>query len=137
MSALVPPVTILIVDDSPTIRGVLRVYLSKLKVEIVEAVDGMEALEKLRSQPIGLVFSDVQMPRMDGFGLLEAVRREFGGLPFVMITMEHDQDLRARALSGGVSALLNKPARAAELISLASSLLGLSPATPGTATPSG
>ncbi len=121
-----PPLkTILVVDDSPTIRQLMRIYLMKLKVEIVEATDGQDALEKLRSQPVALIFSDVQMPKMDGFALLEAVRAEFGSLPFVMLTMQQDQGLRMKALAAGASALLDKPAKPEALLSLANSLLGL------------
>ena len=127
MSAVAPPTkkTILVVDDSSTIRNLMRVYLMKLKLDIVEATDGLDALQKLRSQPVALIFSDVQMPKMDGFGLLEAVRAEFGSLPFVMLTMQHDQGLRAKALALGASALLDKPAKPEALLELATSLLGL------------
>lgn len=117
--------SILVVDDSPTIRQLMRVYLMKLKLEIIEASDGVEALEILRSRPVSLIFSDVQMPRMDGFALLEVVRAEFGALPFVMLTMEKDQGLRTKALASGASALLDKPAKPEALLDLASTLLGL------------
>lgn len=117
--------SILVVDDSPTIRQLMRVYLMKLKLEIIEASDGVEALEILRSRPVSLIFSDVQMPKMDGFKLLEIVRAEFGALPFVMLTMEKDQGLRTKALASGASALLDKPAKPEALLDLASTLLGL------------
>ncbi len=127
MSAVAAPQMklILVVDDSPTIRQLMRIYLMKLKVEIIEATDGQDALQKLRSQPIALIFSDVQMPKMDGFALLEAVRAEFGNIPFVMLTMQQEQGLRTKALALGASALLDKPAKPEALLALATSLLGL------------
>src|SRR5204862_3384657 len=67
---------ILVVDDSLTTRTLEKSVLEAHGYQVAIAVDGVEALNHLRAEPVGLVITDVEMPRLDGFGLLEEIKRD-------------------------------------------------------------
>ena len=69
-------VTILTVDDSRTMRDMLRMALVDAGFRVVQAEDGLHGLDVLREEQPHVVITDINMPRMDGFGFIEAVRRE-------------------------------------------------------------
>lgn len=105
---------VLIVDDSAAIRKILQRVLGQAKVPIsqfFEAGDGLEALEVLKANPIGLVLSDINMPNMDGLQLLSQVRavEEWKKVPFVMITTEGSQAKVLEAVQLGASGYVRKP----------------------------
>ncbi|MBI4402570.1 MAG: response regulator [Deltaproteobacteria bacterium] len=79
---------ILVVDDNVTNRKLLRVTVETEGFTVVEAVDGLDALAKLEEQPIGAIISDILMPKMDGFSLCMAVKRnpKLRSIPFIMYT---------------------------------------------------
>lgn len=97
--------TVLVVDDSITSRALLKNILEPAGYKVVLAVDGQEALSALRMQPVDLVVSDVEMPRMDGFELTGAIRKNpaSANLPVVLVTaLASDQD-RAKGLEAGAN----------------------------------
>jgi two-component system chemotaxis sensor kinase CheA len=101
---------VLVVDDSVTTRTLEQSILEAAGCEVLTAVDGAEAWERLQDEPCDLVVSDVEMPRMDGFALCRAIResRRFRTLPVVLVTaLEHEED-RARGLEAGADAYLVK-----------------------------
>ena len=103
---------VLIVDDFSTMRKVIRNLLKQLGYEnIVEAEDGVTALEALRSQKIDFVISDWNMPNMTGFELLKQVRAD-GALaktPFLMVTAESLKENVVEAVKAGVDNYIVKP----------------------------
>jgi two-component system chemotaxis response regulator CheY len=107
-------VNILIVDDSAAIRKILQRVLGQANVpisQVFEAGDGLEALEVLKSQNIGLVLSDINMPNMDGLQLLSQVRavEQWKNVPFVMIPTEGSHAKVLEAVQLGASGYVRKP----------------------------
>ena len=104
--------TILVVDDSLMVRQQVKRALAHDGFEIVEAQDGVDALEKANAAPeIALVICDVNMPRMGGLDFLESFRREarFKAVPVVMLTTEAQSDLVARSKALGAKGWIIKP----------------------------
>ncbi len=104
--------TILIVDDQPDLRSILRQVLEDAEFECVEASDGDMALEILRDRPsIDLVVIDFKMPRMNGLKLLESMKAHpvLRNVQTIFITAEHSDDLRTRAIQTGADQVLFKP----------------------------
>jgi two-component system chemotaxis sensor kinase CheA len=104
--------TVLVVDDSITTRTLERSILEAQGYAVLVSVDGLAALERLRSgaERIDLVVADVEMPRMDGFGLLQAIRNDPGlsALPVVMMTSRNSPDDIQRGLDLGANAYVTK-----------------------------
>ena len=103
---------ILIVDDFATMRKVIRNLLKQIGYEnIAEAEDGVMALAELRSQKIGFIISDWNMPNMTGLELLKEVRADAGlsSTPFLMVTAEALQDNVVQAVKAGVDNYIVKP----------------------------
>ena len=108
----------LIVDDQQTIRSLVRNGLKEIGVaEIEDAVDGEDGLRVLLSRRINLIISDFNMPKLDGLGLLRAVRAtpQLKSIGFIMLTGRADNDLVARAQQFGVNNYLVKPFTVATL----------------------
>src|SRR5690348_2792984 len=108
------PVNVLIVDDSAAIRKILQRVLRQTDAsfgEIWEAGDGLEALDVMKSQNVGLVLSDVNMPNMDGLRLLAEIKGHdhLKSVPVVMITTEGSQNKVMEALNLGASGYVRKP----------------------------
>jgi two-component system chemotaxis response regulator CheY len=108
------PLNVLIVDDSAAIRKILQRVLRQADVslgEIWEAGDGVEALDLMKSQNVGLVLSDVNMPNMDGLQLLAEIKNQdhLKSVPVVMITTEGSQNKVMEALNLGASGYVRKP----------------------------
>ncbi len=117
---------ILIVEDSPTMRQLLRFALSRLKdVEIVEAQDGMDGWTKISGDRFDLVLIDINMPVMDGLKLIGLIRNEddLNDVPIVVITSETAQQDRQRALNLGANEYLTKPIQTNRVLAVAKSLL--------------
>jgi two-component system, chemotaxis family, chemotaxis protein CheY len=103
---------ILLVDDSKTMRQVLKTYLIAPHYELVEAESGRRALEILAASQVDLVVSDVRMEDIDGIELVRSIRRkEVLGerVPIVLISGDHSANLRARCFLSGADEFLEKP----------------------------
>ncbi|HVV47682.1 MAG TPA: response regulator, partial [Bryobacteraceae bacterium] len=102
--------SILVVDDSLTTRTLEKSILEAYGYRVRIAVDGLDAIEKLRAEKADLVISDVQMPRLDGFGLLEVLKRDpaFGSIPVILVTSLDRPEDQARGLSSGAGAYIVK-----------------------------
>lgn len=114
----VEPTTILVVDDSPIIRLLIADMLLAAGYNVDLAEDGLEALLKIRTRRPDAVLTDLNMPRMDGFSLIEAVRRtpELSDLPILVVTSEESRIKRALGLAAGANGWIVKPFEPAELI---------------------
>ncbi|MDX1530908.1 MAG: response regulator [Rhodothermales bacterium] len=111
-----PPDTVLVVDDSATIRKFVAFALRARGLRVVQARDGLEALELLAHEGagpggVGLVVTDLNMPGLDGFGLVRALRDDpaTAALPVVVLSSLASGDDLARGHALGVSAYLHKP----------------------------
>jgi two-component system chemotaxis sensor kinase CheA len=101
---------LLVADDSFTTRELIRSILQSAGYEVTTAVDGLDALDKLRTASYDLVVSDVEMPRVDGFQLTAQIRRDLGltELPVVIITSLASETHRRRGLEAGAQAYIVK-----------------------------
>ncbi|SDH34320.1 two-component system, chemotaxis family, response regulator CheY [Pseudomonas flavescens] len=118
--------TILIVDDSSSMRQLVRMTLSGAGHQVIEAVDGRDALTKLNGQKINLVISDVNMPNLDGIGLVKAIKakNEYRFTPIVMLTTESEQGKKAEGQAAGAKAWIVKPFQPAQLLAAVDKLVG-------------
>jgi two-component system chemotaxis response regulator CheY len=102
---------ILIVDDSATVRKFVAVSLGMQGFNVVAACDGMDALEKMPQSNFDLVITDLNMPNMDGFGLIKALREndQYKSLPIIILTSLTDQGSKDLGVELGASSYLIKP----------------------------
>jgi two-component system chemotaxis response regulator CheY len=102
----------LVVEDSKTIRMILCEYLRKMNIEVVEAADGREALERLKAMsPPDLVLVDWNMPVMSGIDFIRAVRelRVYDPLPLIMVTTNSETEHIGTAMEAGANEYIQKP----------------------------
>jgi two-component system, chemotaxis family, chemotaxis protein CheY len=102
----------LIVDDSTTMRMILKAHLKKLGFEVTEAINGIDALDRLKAMATAdLVMVDWNMPEMDGLAFIRAVRTEvaYAALPMMMVTTNTDRSHVAEALDAGANEYIMKP----------------------------
>jgi len=114
--------TILIVDDEPRIRDLVRMNLELEHYSVIEASNGQEALEQLREHLPDLVILDVMMPGMEGFETLRALR-EVSTVPVMMLTVRQSEQDKIHGLDLGADDYLAKPFNPRELLSRTRALL--------------
>ena len=102
---------ILTVDDSRTMRDMLRMALVKAGFNVVEAVDGEHGLEVLNANGADVIITDINMPKLDGFGFIEAVREDdaWRATPILVLTTESDPAKKDRARRAGATGWIVKP----------------------------
>ena len=118
--------SILLVDDYEIIRTILERILQQLGYQnLCMAVDGLEALNLLRSQPIDLVNTDYHMPEMDGISLFQSMQQDpaLARIPVLLISGVPTEKFATQALAMGIQSTLNKPFRAEQLDQEIQSLL--------------
>jgi CheY-like chemotaxis protein len=103
--------TVLIADDKATSRELVRTVLEKSSYAVVEASDGIEALKNARECKPDLIILDLHMPGLDGFGVIEKIRRDpdLAATPVMALTASAMQGDRERALAAGFTAYIAKP----------------------------
>lgn len=119
--------TVGVVDDQLTIRSLVQVALNSIGITDVRLFSGAsEALEKLRANPVHILFSDFNMPGMDGLELLRVIRSEdqFSKLVFILLTGRADKELVQRAIQLGANNFLVKPFTGAQLKSKIEQVVG-------------
>jgi two-component system chemotaxis response regulator CheY len=110
---------ILLVDDSSLVRLYYRSTLEKAGFEVEMAINGIEAMERVLSQPFDLVIVDINMPRMDGFTFLRSLRRgpnDVASLPALIVSTESEMRDIAEARASGANFYLVKPVAETELV---------------------
>ena len=114
------PKTIMTIDDSPTIRQMVKFTLKITDYQVIEAVDGPDALAKSNSQRIDLFLSDINMPGMNGFELVRKIRGlpAFKFTPIVLLTTESDQAKKAEGKAAGATGWIVKPFSPEQLIAV-------------------
>jgi two-component system chemotaxis response regulator CheY len=103
--------TILTVDDSPSMRMLLKAALVDLGYDVVQAEDGVDALETIDGAAPDLVITDINMPRLDGFGLIEQLRVQdhYRTMPILVLTTESSDEKKQRARAAGATGWIVKP----------------------------
>ncbi|HTP12465.1 MAG TPA: response regulator [Bacteroidota bacterium] len=103
--------TILVVDDSPTVRKFVSVSLEMQGFSVMTACDGMDALEQLPKKKFGLLITDLNMPNMDGFELIRSLREnpDYKDLPVIILTSLSDQANKQEGSKLGVISYVVKP----------------------------
>jgi len=103
---------VLVVDDSETMRMFIFFQLIKLLpgVQLIDAENGLDAIEKLKKQDVDLILTDMNMPELDGAGVIRAVRQEIKkDTPIIIITSRGEHLERERGLAVGANGYLTKP----------------------------
>lgn len=118
--------TIMIVDDSVSLRRVVSIALKGAGYDVIEAGDGQQALERIQGQKIHLVISDLNMPRMDGLTFVKTLksRPEYRFLPVIMLTTEAQESRKQEGKRAGAKAWMVKPFQPAQMLGAVSKLLG-------------
>jgi two-component system chemotaxis response regulator CheY len=103
--------TILTVDDSRTMRDMLMLTLKNAGYRVVQAVDGAHGLEVLAGENADIIITDINMPRLDGFGFIEGVRQDprHRATPILVLTTESDGEKKTRARNAGATGWIVKP----------------------------
>lgn len=119
------PVEVLIVDDSISVRKVLNNFILDQGWHPSAARDGAEALEKIRKRKPDILILDVEMPRMNGFEVLQVLQYQsrYRNIPVVMITSRSAEKYREKAIGLGARGFINKPFKRDELVSVIGNLV--------------
>jgi DNA-binding response OmpR family regulator len=109
--------SVLVVDDEPMARTLLRLMLVRSGFEVLEAADGFEALAKVKEQLPDIMILDVMMPGIDGFAVCEALRSEdvSAELPIIMLSAKTDSNSQRKGMAVGATKYLTKPISQEEL----------------------
>ena len=116
--------TILIVDDSASLRQVVAIALKGGGYDVVEAVDGKDGLTKLNGQKIHLIISDVNMPNMDGIAFVKAVKQlpNYKFTPIIMLTTESQESKKMEGQAAGAKAWVVKPFKPEQMLAAVAKL---------------
>ena len=119
--------TILVVDDSWSVRQLVSFTLSSGGYEVMEASDGADALSKFTGQEIHLIICDVNMPHMDGISFVKEVKKsdKYKFTPIIMLTTESQEAKKQEGQAVGVKAWVVKPFRPDQLLGAVSKLIAL------------
>ena len=113
---------ILIADDEPQIREILRVYFDKDEYEVVEAEDGQQALSMIEKERPDMVLLDIMMPVLDGITACEEIRRRYD-LPVIMLTAKDEDEDRIMGLEKGADDYITKPFNPREVVARVKAVL--------------
>lgn len=117
--------TVMIVDDSASLRQVVNIALSGAGYEVVEACDGRDALGKLDGRKVHLIISDVNMPNLDGIGFVKQVKQlaDYKFTPIIMLTTESQEQKKAEGQAAGAKAWVVKPFQPGQMLNAVSKLI--------------
>ena len=111
---------VMAVDDSATVRKVLQATLTEAGYEVVEAVDGADALEKLSGDSVDMLVTDLNMSSIDCIGLIQEVRQKPGNrfMPIIMLTSESQPEKKSAGKAAGASGWITKPFNPDQLLAV-------------------
>lgn len=120
------PGTIMTVDDSASMRQMIKFTLEKSGYDVLDAVDGEDALKKLQGQKVHLVVTDLNMPNLDGIGLIKRLKEkpEYKFVPVLMLTTESQDSMKKEGRAAGAAGWIVKPFKPEQLIGVVKKLLG-------------
>jgi two-component system chemotaxis response regulator CheY len=117
---------IMTADDSASVRQMVSFTLKQNGYEVIEAVDGQDALTKLTAKKVDMLLTDLNMPKVDGIELIRGVRK--GGLnkfiPIIMLTTESQDGKKAEGKSAGATGWIVKPFKPEQLVAVVKKVLG-------------
>lgn len=119
---------LLIVDDSRMVRKIIAVsFKGEARFKLYEAASGLEAFDKLMEADINLIFTDINMPNMDGLEFIRRCKEDdlFKDIPIIVITTEDGVEDRQRAIELGATGFVSKPLDKQSILDITSSTLGL------------
>jgi two-component system chemotaxis response regulator CheY len=118
--------TILTVDDSSSVRQMVKITLTSAGYAVVEACDGRDGLEKAKTNSVNLVITDLNMPVMNGLEFIRSLRQlpAYRGVPIVFLTTESDDSMKQQAKAAGATGWITKPFKQEQLAAVAKKLLG-------------
>jgi two-component system, chemotaxis family, chemotaxis protein CheY len=118
--------TILSVDDSASIRQMVKLTLSGAGYEVVQAGDGAEGLAKARDTTVDLIVTDLNMPVMNGLDLIRELRKlpAYKGVPILFLTTESDAAMKQEAKSAGATGWITKPFQQEQLVAVVRKVIG-------------
>lgn len=117
---------IMTVDDSSSVRQMVGLTLKEAGYEVVEAVDGVDALNKARQQAVDMFINDLNMPNMDGIELIRQLRAQpsFKFTPIIMLTTESQQSRKEEGKAAGATGWIVKPFKPDQLLAVVKKVLG-------------
>ena len=117
---------IFIVDDSSTVRQVLRLTLENAGFQTIEAADGAEALAKLDGETFDMMITDLNMPNIDGIDLIKALRQSAATrfVPIIMLTTESAEEKKLQGKAAGATGWIVKPFKPEQLLKVVKMVLG-------------
>ncbi|HTZ00775.1 MAG TPA: response regulator [Xanthobacteraceae bacterium] len=103
--------TILTIDDSRTMRDMLKMALGSAGFTVLQAVDGQDGLNVLARQPVDVIITDINMPKLDGYGVIRAVRSDpaYNATPILVLSTEAEQESKDIAKDAGATGWIVKP----------------------------
>lgn len=118
--------TILTVDDSASIRQMVSFTLKEAGYSVTEAVDGQDGLDKARAGNFNLIFTDQNMPRLDGLSLIKQLRAlpQYKSVPILMLTTESSDAMKSQGRAAGATGWLVKPFDPAKLLEVVRKVIG-------------
>jgi two-component system chemotaxis response regulator CheY len=118
--------TILTVDDSASMRQMIKLTLSGAGYDVTEANDGPQGLATARTKAFDMVLTDLNMPGMDGVSMIKEIRKlqTYTGIPIVLLTTESDAEKKAQAKAAGATGWITKPFQPEQLLSVTKKVLG-------------
>ncbi len=120
------PKTILAVDDSASMRQMIKLTLRNAGYDVIEAGDGQEGLSQARRATVHMILTDLNMPVMDGMVFIRELRKSPAhmGIPIVFVTTESDAEKKSQAKAAGATAWITKPFKPEQLVAVARKVLG-------------
>lgn len=120
------PKMIMTADDSASVRQMVSFTLNQAGYDVVEAVDGRDALEKIGENPVNMLVTDLNMPKMDGIELIKAVRGKdkFKFMPIIMLTTESQAEKKQQGRLAGATGWIVKPFKPEQLLAVVKKVLG-------------
>lgn len=117
--------TIMIVDDSPSLRQVVTIALKGAGYDVIEACDGSDAIGKLDGKKINLIISDVNMPKMNGIEMVKEIKQmsNYKFTPIIMLTTESQDQMKEQGKQAGVKAWVVKPFKPDQMLDAVSKLI--------------
>lgn len=117
---------IMTVDDSASVRQMVKFTLTGAGYEVVEAVDGQDALNKLTGTSVDMLITDLNMPNLDGIGLIRAVRQNAAHkfIPIIMLTTESQAEKKQDGKAAGATGWIVKPFKPEQLLGVLKKVLG-------------
>jgi two-component system chemotaxis response regulator CheY len=118
--------TIMVVDDSTSVRQMVAFTIKNCGYEVIEAKDGQDALTKISGKTIDMIVTDLNMPNLDGIGLIRGVRAEPSHrfIPIIMLTTESQESKKVEGKQAGATGWIVKPFKPEQLVGVIRKVLG-------------